>query len=481
MTIVSARLRFPLAILAALTLATAARAAESVGVLAVAGPPGPDEALAAMTGELRPVVAARAPGVLSAAELRDLMTGSAQSERLETLDADYEAALAQHAAGDFEGSIRSLRSLLARLERLPGGDAVHERWLRVMLRAARAEQAVGRRSEAQALLERLLRVEPDAAVDPRLYPPGFQRLVEDVRTQVRALSTRKLTVDSMPGSQIYLERRAVGPAPVMLDLPPGRYHVSAALGAVGSREIAVDLSTEDRKVSIDLSIAEVLRPDGGPGLAIGGPDRTDRLLAAAAWLGLDRVVAVRTGTEGGRRYLAAALHDVRRATTEREGRVWLEEGALAPAQAQALADYLLTGEESPAVDPGPVLDTSLRLSGIEPKLSLSPAPARSGSRSMGWTAVGTGVAAVVLLGVTVAEANRANQAYRDARSMLDGTGQHLRPGYTVAQYDDTIRHGDRSRSVAIGTGVGAGVALVATAVIGYVSYRRTGEVGPIRF
>lgn len=477
----SARTRLLLATLAGLALGAPAAAIESLGVLAVAEAPGPDEALAVLAGALRPALAERTAGVLTAAELRDRMTGSAGAEPLETLDADYQAALAQHGGGDFEGSIRALRGLLARLERSPGGDAIHVRWTQVMLRLARSEQAVGRRSEAQVLLEKLLRVEPEALVDPRLYPPGFQRLVEDVRAEVKALATRRLTVDARPGARIYLERRAVGQAPMALELPPGRYRLSAALGAVRSREVVVDLSAEDLVIQVDLALAEVFRPEAGPGLAIPGGQGTGRLLAAAAWLGLDLLVAMRTGAEDGRPFLAAALHDVRRGTTVREARVWLEDGALTPALAQALAAHLLTGEESPLVEGGPILEPPFRLGGAEPRDPLAAAPSTQGSRAVGWTAIGSGVAAAVLAGIAVAQIHGANKAFGDARSMLDETGQNVKAPYTLAQYNAAIRRGDRARSLAIGTGVGAGVAALATVVMGWVSYRSTGEIGLLRF
>ena len=85
-------------------------------------------------------------------------------------DAAYQKALEQHGRGDFEGSIRALRAGIAELELLPGGAEVHARWQRAMLRLARSEQAVGRRGEAQAVLQRLLTIEPALEVDPRLYP-----------------------------------------------------------------------------------------------------------------------------------------------------------------------------------------------------------------------------------------------------------------------------------------------------------------------
>jgi len=51
----------------------------------------------------------------------------------------------------------------------------------------------------------------------------------------------------------------------------------------------------------------------------------------------------------------------------------------------------------------------------------------------------------------------------------------------VTEFNARAEEGNRARSVAIGTGIGAGVALVTTGVLGYLSYRQTGEVGPFRF
>jgi len=50
----------------------------------------------------------------------------------------------------------------------------------------------------------------------------------------------------------------------------------------------------------------------------------------------------------------------------------------------------------------------------------------------------------------------------------------------VADHNALIHAGDRSRDLAIGLGVASGVTLLTTIVLGYVSYRLTGEVGPFR-
>ncbi len=470
------------ALLVVAALPAAPAAAEAFAVLPVAEPPGPDAALGDLAAEVRAALALRGAGVLAPEVLRDRMTGDAPAGALAAADAAYQAALDLHARGDFEGSIRGLRAVIADLEYLPAGAEVHARWQRAMLRLARSEQAVGRRGEAQAVLQRLLRVDPALEVDPRLYPPGFQRLVEEVRAETRALWTRRLVVEAQAGVQVLLEGRGAGPAPVALELPPGRYRIAGALGGIRSREVTVDLTGEDRRVELDLSLAEVLRPDRGPGLALPPGEAAGRVIAAGAFLDLDRVVSVRIGEQGGRAYLAASLHDARRGTTMPEGRVSLADGRLPAGGAAALAAHLLAGEVSPVVTVVPVAD-------LRPVLPPLDAPRRGWlwdgtrrpeARRYGWMATGGAVAAVGLgvLALTQSQASRA--AYADAKGMLDEDGD-VAFGHTLAEYNAAIRRGDRARGVANGSAIGAGVFTVSAVVLGVVSYRRTGEIGPLRF
>jgi len=106
--------------------------------------------------------------------------------------------------------------------------------------------------------------------------------------------------------------------------------------------------------------------------------------------------------------------------------------------------------------------------------------ARDGSRRYGWAALGTGAATVVAAGASLYFALSASGSYADARAMLDGSDR-LRPGLSVLEYNASIRDGDQRRDVAIGAGIASGVGLAATAVLSWVSYRRTGEIGPLRF
>jgi hypothetical protein len=469
-------------VLMAAALPATTTAAEAFAVLPVAEPPGPDAFLGDLAAEVRGALALRGAGVLAPEALRDRMTGAAPTGALAAAEAAYQAALEVHTRGDFEGSIRALRAVIADLEYLPAGADVHARWQRAMLRLARSEQAVGRRGEAQAVLQRLLRVDPALEVDRRLYPPGFQRLVEEVRAETRALWTRRLVVEAQPGVQVLLEGRDAGPAPVALDLPPGRYRIAGALGGIRSREVTVDLTGEDRRVELDLSLAEVLRPDRGPGLALPAGDGTGRVIAAGAFLDLDRVVSVRIGEQGGRTYLATALHDARRGTTMPEGRVFLADGRLPSGGSAALAAHLLAGEASPMVTVVPVADLRPVLPALDtPRRGwLWDGVRRPAARKYGWMATGSTVAAVGLgvLALTQSQASRA--AYADASGMLDENGD-VAYGHTLAEYNATIRRGDRARGVANGSAIGAGAFAVSAVVLGVVSYRRTGEIGPIRF
>ncbi len=471
------------ALTAALLVAAPGQAAgaEALAVLPVSEPPGPDAALVEFADELRASLAARGAVALSPEALRGKMTGTAPASALTAADITYQGALDAHAAGDFEGSIRTLRALVADLEALPGA-AAHERWCRAMLRLARSEQAVGRLGESEAVLRRLLRAQPDLPVDPRLYPPGFQRLVENVRTVLRALSTRRLTVESRPGVRVLIEGREAGEAPLTLQLPPGRYRVSGVLGSIRSRQVVVDVSSEDRRVELDLTLAELLQP-AGPSLVVPRAERAERIPPVARFLDLDRLVTASIEVRRDRRYLAATIHDARRGTSEAEGRVYLPGGKLPAGGADALASFLLTGEASPLVEVAPALadlDAVLPPLGPRGNIFTWDGEKRPGARKYGWIAAGSGVAAVALTAIAVTGSRAARDAYSDARGMQDGEGG-VSYGHTTAEYNAAIRRGDRARNLARGAGIGAGVFAASTVVFGLVSYHRTGEIGPIRF
>jgi hypothetical protein len=457
----------------------AAAAEDALGVLAVEPPPGPGPALVRLTGGLRDALAARAPGVLSPEALRARMTASAPPAVLPELDRAHSGALAAHLAGEYDASNRTLRSVIERLERLPDGPEVFAAWTRTTLRLARSEQELGRAVEAQAVLERLLRAAPDLRVDPRQYPPSFQALVEQGRARLRALGTCRLTVEAAPETRVFVEGREVGTSPVTLEVARGRYRVSGLRGGVRSPAVILDVA-EDRSVQLDLSVAEAMRPGGGPGLALAVPPASARVAAAAARLGLDRAVAAGLHREGDAVFLDAVLFDVQRGVVEREGRIPLTNGVAASGAEDALAAFLAGGDPSPPVVA--VQRAALAVSPDAAERILSSAGARAGpraSRTPGWVAVGTGVAAVAAGTAAGIVAYQARSSYGDARAML--AGGRVLPPHTVAEYNATLDRGDRQHQAAIVVGVAAAACAATSALLGYWSWRTTGEIGPLRF
>ena len=334
------------AALAALAAAPPARA-ETVGVLAVAPPPGPGPELSRLAEELRQRLTERRPGTLDAAHTRERML-PARAPSVTELERGLETARAAYLAGQWERSLSQLRSIADDAEKLPDTPEVFAVWTRALTRLARVELDLGRPDAARPWIERLVRAAPDLAFDPALHPA---RLVEEVERARAALATAPkatLTVTSTaPGARVRVSGRDLGPAPAKVVLVRGAYRVSGAAGSAEVGPIPVDLGEGGAEVLLDFTVPEALRPDAGPGLALGARGRREAIAAAGARLGLDRVVAITLSADAGGAYVGASLHAVRSATLERECRVRRgEDGALPPGAMAAIADFLVTGRAS---------------------------------------------------------------------------------------------------------------------------------------
>jgi hypothetical protein len=323
-------------------------------------------------------------------------------------------------------------------------------------------------------VERLLRAAPETRVDARLYPPSFVALVDEARERLRALGVRRLTVEAQPEARVFVEGRELGLSPVALDLPPGRYRVVGLRGGIRTPAVVVEVAGEDRAVQLDMSLVEAFRPEAGPGLALLAGERAGRVQAAAARLGLDRVVAVGLLQVGGQPFAEAALHDARLGTVVREGRVGLTRGAAPAGALDALADYLLTGRGSPLVETagGPSL---LPEAPAGARLDLADPPALQRRRALTWGAIGTGAASGIAGGAAALLGLQASSRYDEARGMLGPDGR-VQPPHSVAQYNAAVQGGDASRRTAIGLGIGAGVGAAVTAWLAWLAGHQ--EAGP---
>jgi hypothetical protein len=336
----------PLLALAALP----ARAEETLAVLAVADPPGPETELSEMTHQLRAACRERTGGVQEVPEMRQRLLGQAGSATLAELERAYGGALATYQNGEYESSVRTLHAIVDDLERLPEGPEAFSQWVRAQLRLAHAEETLGHVREEREAMERVLAVEPRHLPDPDLYSPTYRKEFEAARARLAVRPRRKLAVSALGWSAtVYVNGRAFGTAPVTALLPPGRYRVGGAAGTLRVPSVWVDLRDDDRSVALDFGLAEALRVSSGPGLALAAAHRPGGIVRAGAWLGADRLLATSIAVEGEVPFLVGSLYDVRRGALQREGRVRMAAGAVPGPHLAALAAFLLTGQQSSVV------------------------------------------------------------------------------------------------------------------------------------
>jgi hypothetical protein len=267
------------------------------------------------------------------------------------------------------------------------------------------------------------------------------------------------------------------------------------VGTLRVPAVPADLNEEGQTVVLNFALAESLRPTVGPGLALAEADRAKNLVAAGAWLGVDRLLAARLVVDSGVEYLAAAMFDVRRGILQREGRVRLAGKAAPPGGLSALATFLITGQtstlvaatalpvaEPPTEKPKP----SLEVKPPKPTTAAAdvdfgkPTASAGKSRALGWAAVGAGVLSAGLGAFAVYEGLSARGSYDDASALLRSDGA-VQQDASVARYKSLVDDGDSAKTMAYVSGGAAVGCAVISGVLGYVSYRRTGEIGPIRF
>jgi len=500
----------PRALVAFVTALVSAPAlgAETLAVIAVADPPaGPDADLAELTHQLRAACRDRVGGVSDVPTMRARLLGHTSGATLAELDRAYGGALAVYQNGEFESAVRTLRAIVEDLESLPESEEGYAQWTRALLRLAHAAQTVGQAQVADDALMKLLLVDPGYQPDHDQYSPAYRRRFDELRARVGAIPRRKLNVlaEGRVGI-VYVNGRSFGRTPASISLPAGVYRIGGAAGAQRVPSFTVDLQLEDRTVALDFALAESVRANAGPGLAIGGGKRGHGIIRAGAWLGVDRLVVASRSVEGGAQFLVGAIFDVRRGALLREGSVRMVAGSVPSVNLGALAAFLLTGQSSREVKdltperpleiapvaaaperPGPATSepeaspvpaaATARQPARDDSLALQPqaagssqggVAARDRPRWMRPAAIGAGVLALGFGALSVQQGLAASSAYDDANAML-GPGGVLLPGSDPARYEDLVEKGDASKRNAY---VAAGTTLVfavAAGVLGWMS------------
>jgi hypothetical protein len=342
-------MRRPVVVAILLLAAASAPAAERFAVIAVGDPPaGPDGDLAELTYQLRAACRDRVPNVIDPSTMRGRLLGQTSSATEAELDRAYGGALAVYQNGEFESALRTLRAIVDDLEALPESEESYFQWKRANLRLAHAALAANATKEVENAFGKLARIEPGLQPDPDQFSPGFRKRFEEVKARVRALTRRKLIVTAEGGHQgtVYVNGKAVGTTPVTVTLPTGTYRIGGAAGTLRVPSFQVELADEDRNVVLDFTLAESLRMNAGPGLALAAGSRAFGIVRAGAWLGVDRLIVVSRSQEGQAHFLVGSIYDVLRGALMREGSVRMVAGGVPSVNLSALAAFLLTGQSS---------------------------------------------------------------------------------------------------------------------------------------
>jgi hypothetical protein len=329
-------------------LASDALAFERLGVVAVADPPsGPDAELAELAHQLRAACRDRIGGVEDVPTMRARLLGQASNATLSELDRAYGGALAVFQNGEFESALRTLHAIVEDLESLPETDDSYSQWVRAQLRLAHAALTIARDTEAEEAFFALAKTEIGITPDPEQYSPSYRRRFDGIKAKVRALPARRLTVSSegTPGT-VFVNGRPMGTTPLALWLPAGTYRIGGRSGDLRVPSFGIDLRAEGRGVVLDFALADSLRVNAGPGLALPPARRGDGIVRAGAWLVVDKVIAVSRAFEGEAAFLLGSMYDVRRGALLREGSVRMVAGSVPAANLGALAAFLLTGQSS---------------------------------------------------------------------------------------------------------------------------------------
>jgi len=367
----------PLVIAAALLAAAPAAAFETLAVIAVADPPtGPDADLAELAHQLRAGCRDRVGGIEDVPTMRAHLLGQRSNATVVELDRAYGGALAVYQNGEFESAIRTLKAIVDDLESLPESDESYAQWVRAQLRLAHAALTIGREKDADEAMSAVVRTDPTVQPDADQYSPTYRRKFEAAKARIRALPPRKLQV-SAEGFQgtVFVNGRPMGTTPLALWLPAGVYRIGGASGSLHVPSFRGDLQAEDRNVVLDFALAEALRLHGGPGLALALPRRSEGIVRAGAWLGVDRVIAVSRATEGDAHFLLGSIYDVRNGALLREGSVRMVAGSVPAANLGALAAFLLSGQPSRDVKDRTEMARSAPPVAADAAARASPAPA----------------------------------------------------------------------------------------------------------
>ncbi len=160
----------------------------------------------------------------------------------------------------FQGALASLEKAEGSLER--GIEFLREPKLlvEIHLYEGLANMALGDIEAAETHFEEVARTDPARTLDPVRTPPKMLEAFEAAKTRVAesGVATMEITSGGADGADVYLNGLRSGSTPTVLEVPPGRYHITVHHPEVGwdyqdetvyaGDDVLLDFELDDRGI-----------------------------------------------------------------------------------------------------------------------------------------------------------------------------------------------------------------------------------------
>lgn len=352
-------------------------------------------------------------------------------------------------ASDFEAAVRNLIVLAP-------GEAVRCRLLQdATIAWASALVRLNKPKESQEVLAKILRSQ-DVKPSHHLYPANYLRLIQRERTTQVENATSTLRVSTRPaGLTVYVDGCPVGTGPVAVQVPAGAYRVEAGFPDGHGLPRTVQVDGPLTAVEFDAEFEGSIYPDQGPCVAF-GTDRERRLKAIARLstvLGVRSIVTLRHDEPTpGEHYVIATLIDGSQHADTREARIKVSARSLQAGDAAKLAEWLVTGNARPPVEPLRQRSPVALQDDALPALMRDDSP-RRWERVAGWSLLGV---AAGLGAVAVIEQIRKGRPEGELSRLQSGGASVSAQNAVRAQ--QLIDESNSAAKLRTGFAIGAGVA-----------------------
>ncbi len=352
-----------------------------------------------------------------------------------------------------------LRQTLSELEKISPQNKPWPTLVDAMLLQANVLFKLDKRADAEALLERVARIEPTLTLDKDTWRPTMR---EAFSAKVSALAKARkapLMIQSMTGAEVFIDGKSFGKAPLKVELVPGTYRVSVVnaeqvsfphvvtVPNVGSAQI--DIAFEGALMSsTPLCLSTTTAPAEALAQKLGDA------------VGAEKVVVFWQENRDGPPFYRALI--LRGGIKEREGGVQMSLEGKRPIE--QLAHFVVTGDAKGIVGPIAAVAPPALMSASE--LPVSPplvetAPATSSARIIGYSLLGVGAATAAIGAVVyiIGETDRTALATLTASGTLPpvGDARHAEALAVLARVND-------NRGIGFGV-LGAGVGLAVSGAL----------------